>query len=231
MQRKFGVGVVLETPKVPYKETITTGAKAEYKHKKQTGGHGQYGHVRLALEPLSRGSGNEFAAKIVGGAIPKNYIPAVEKGVLEAIQDGVMAHFPVVDTKATVYDGSFHPVDSSEICFKIAGAQALKKGLAEAQPILLEPIMNIKITVHGDLTGDIIGDLNTKRAHVQGMNPAGDTNVIEAQVPMAEVLRYAIDLKSMTQGRGSYTLELSHYEEVPAHVTQKIIAERQADKA
>jgi len=231
MQRKFGVGVVLETPKVPYKETITTGAKAEYKHKKQTGGHGQYGHVLLALEPLSRGSGNEFAAKIVGGAIPKNYIPAVEKGVLEAIQDGVLAHYPVVDTKATVYDGSFHPVDSSEICFKIAGAQALKKGLADAQPILLEPIMNIKITVPGDLTGDIIGDLNTKRAHVQGMNPAGDTNVIEAQVPMAEVLRYAIDLKSMTQGRGSYTLELSHYEEVPAHVTQKIIAERQAEKA
>ena len=230
MQRKFGVGVVLEIPRVPYKETITTTAKAEYKHKKQTGGHGQYGHVLLKLEPLSRGSGNEFAAKIVGGAIPKNYIPAVEKGVTEAIQDGVLAHFPVVDTKAILYDGSFHPVDSSEICFKIAGAQALKKGLAEAQPILLEPIMNIKITVPGDLTGDIIGDLNTKRARVQGMNPVGDTNVIEAQVPMAEVLRYAIDLKSMTQGRGSYTLEFSHYEEVPAHLTQKITAERQAKK-
>ncbi len=230
MQRKFGVGVKLETPKVPYKETVTASAQAEYKHKKQTGGHGQYGHVFLKLEPLPRGSGHEFAKKIVGGAIPKNYIPAVEKGVNEAIQDGVLAHYPVVDIKTTLYDGSFHPVDSSEICFKIAGAQALKKGLSEAQPILLEPIMNIKITVPGDLTGDIIGDLNTKRARVAGMNPMGDTNVIEAQVPLAEVLRYAIDLKSMTQGRGSHTLEFSHYEEVPAHLTQKIIAERQAEK-
>jgi len=230
MQRKFGVGVKLETPKVPYKETVTASAQAEYKHKKQTGGHGQYGHVFLRLEPLPRGSGHEFAKKIVGGAIPKNYIPAVEKGVNEEIQDGVLAHYPVVDIKTTLYDGSFHPVDSSEICFKIAGAQALKKGLSEAQPILLEPIMNIRITVPGDLTGDIIGDLNTKRARVAGMNPVGDTNVIEAQVPLAEVLRYAIDLKSMTQGRGSYTLEFSHYEEVPAHLTQKIIAERQAGK-
>jgi len=230
MQRKFGVGVKLETPKVPYKETVTASAQAEYKHKKQTGGHGQYGHVFLRLEPLPRGSGHEFAKKIVGGAIPKNYIPAVEKGVNEEIQDGVLAHYPVVDIKTTLYDGSFHPVDSSEICFKIAGAQALKKGLSEAQPILLEPIMNIRITVPGDLTGDIIGDLNTKRARVAGMNPMGDTNVIEAQVPLAEVLRYAIDLKSMTQGRGSYTLEFSHYEEVPAHLTQKIIAERQAGK-
>jgi len=230
MQRKFGVGVKLETPKVPYKETITASAQAEYKHKKQTGGHGQYGHVFLKLEPLPRGSGHEFTKKIVGGAIPKNYIPAVEKGVNEAIQDGGLAHYPVVDIKTTLYDGSFHPVDSSEICFKIAGAQALKKGLSQAQPILLEPIMNIKITVPGDLTGDIIGDLNTKRARVAGMNPMGDTNVIEAQVPLADVLRYAIDLKSMTQGRGSYTLEFSHYEEVPAHLTQKIIAERQAEK-
>jgi len=230
MQRKFGVGVKLETPKVPYKETITASAKAEYKHKKQTGGHGQYGHVFLELEPLPRGSGSEFAKRVVGGAIPKNYIPAVEKGVNEAIKDGVLAHYPVVDIKTTLYDGSFHPVDSSEICFKIAGAQALKKGLSQAQPILLEPIMNIKVTIPGDLTGDIIGDLNTKRARVAGMNPMGDTNVIEAQVPLAEVLRYAIDLKSMTQGRGSHTLEFSHYEEVPAHLTQKIIAGRQAEK-
>jgi elongation factor G len=230
MLRKFGVGVNLETPKVPYKETITTTAKAEYKHKKQTGGHGQYGHVFLELEPLPRGSGNQFAERIVGGAIPKNYIPAVEKGVNEAMQEGVLARYPVVDIKTTLYDGSFHPVDSSEICFKIAGAQALKKGLAQAQPILLEPIMNLKVTVPSDLTGDIIGDLNTKRARVLGMNPEGNTNVIEAQVPLAEVLRYAIDLKSMTQGRGSYTLEFSHYEEVPPHLTQKIIAERQAEK-
>jgi len=230
MQRKFGVGVKLEVPKVPYKETITVGAKAEYKHKKQTGGHGQYGHVLLELEPLPRGSGHEFAKKIVGGTIPRNYIPAVEKGVNEAIQEGVLARYPVIDIKTTVYDGSFHPVDSSEICFKIAGAGALKKGLAEGQPILLEPIMNIEVTVPEDYTGDIIGDLNTKRARVQGMSPGGGVNVIEAQVPQAEILRYSIDLKSITQGRGSYRASFSHYEEVPAHVAEKIIAARQAEK-
>jgi elongation factor G len=231
MQRKFGVGVKLETPKVPYKETITVSTKAEYKHKKQTGGHGQYGHVLLELEPLPRGSGHEFVDKIVGGAIPKNYIPAVEKGVNEALQEGVLARYPVVDIKAKVYDGSFHQVDSSDICFKIAGAGALKKGLSEGQPILLEPIMNIRVTVPEDFTGDIIGDLNTKRARVQGMNPGGGLNVVEAEVPLAEILRYAIDLKSITQGRGSYEAEFSRYEEVPAHVAQKIIAERQAEKA
>ncbi len=230
MLRKFGVGVELDTPKVPYRETITVPAKAEYKHKKQTGGHGQYGHVLLEVEPLPRGSGTEFADKVVGGRIPKNYIPAVEKGVNEAVQEGVLARYPVVDIKATVYDGSYHPVDSSEICFKIAGAQALKKGLSQGQPILLEPIMTVKVTVPEDFTGDIIGDLNTKRARVLGMNPEGGTNNIEAQVALAEILRYAIDLKSITQGRGSFTVEFSHYEEVPAHVAQKIIAERQAEK-
>jgi len=231
MLRKFGVSVELEMPKVPYKETITVPAKAEYKHKKQTGGHGQYGHVFLKLEPLPRGSGAEFANKIVGGTIPKNYIPAVEKGVNEAMQEGVLAGHPVVDIKATVYDGSFHPVDSSDICFKIAGAQALKKGLSQGQPILLEPIMNIKVTVPEEFIGDIIGDLNTKRARVQGMNPEGGINVIEAQVPQAEILRYAIDLKSITQGRGSFGVEFSHYEEAPPPITQKIIAGRQAKKA
>ena len=231
MLRKFGVGVVLETPRVPYKETITIPTKAEYKHKKQTGGHGQYGHVLLEIEPLPRGSGCEFADRIVGGTIPKNYIPAVEKGVNEAIQEGVLARYPVLDIKATVYDGSFHPVDSSEICFKIAGAGALRKGLSQGQPILLEPIMNIRVTIPENFTGDIIGDLNAKRARVQGMNPGGGTNIIEAQVPQAEILRYAIDLKSITQGRGSYTVEFSHYEQVPPPVAQKIIAERQAEKA
>jgi len=231
MLRKFGVSVKMETPKVPYKETITMSAKAEYKHKKQSGGHGQYGHVFLELEPLPRGSGHEFVNKIVGGAIPKNYIPAVEKGVNEAIGEGVLARYPVVDMKTTVYDGSFHPVDSSDICFKIAGAGALRKGLSQGNPILLEPIMTIKVTVPEDFTGDIIGDLNTKRAQVQGMNPEGGINVIEAQVPLAEILRYTIDLKSITQGRGSYTAEFGHYEEVPPHTTQKIIADRQAEKA
>ncbi len=231
MLRKFGVGVELQTPEVPYKETITIPAKAEYKHKKQTGGHGQYGHVLLEIEPLPRGSGHEFVDKVVGGRIPKNYIPAVEKGVNEAVQEGVLARYPVVDIKTRVYDGSFHPVDSSEICFKIAGAGALKKGLSQGQPILLEPIMNIRVMVPEDFTGDIIGDLNAKRARVQGMNPGGGINVIEAQVPLAEILRYAIDLKSITQGRGSYTVVFSHYEETPPHISQKIIAQRQAGKA
>ncbi len=230
MLRKFGVGVKLETPRVPYKETITIPAKAEYKHKKQTGGHGQYGHVCLELEPLPRGSGREFINKVVGGAIPRNYIPAVEKGVNEAAQEGVLAGYPVVDIKTRIYDGTYHPVDSSDICFKIAGAQALKKGLSQGQPILLEPIMNIKVSIPEDFTGDIIGDLNAKRARVSGMNPEDGRNVIEAQVPQAEILRYAIDLKSITQGRGSFTADFSHYEEVPPQTAQKIIAERQARK-
>ncbi|MFC2012620.1 elongation factor G, partial [Chloroflexota bacterium] len=230
LKQKFGVGIELKTPKVPYRETIMASTKAEYKHRKQTGGHGQYGHVMLEVEPLPRGTGNEFVSKVVGGRIPRNYIPAVEKGVNEAVQGGVLANYPVTDVKVTVYDGSFHPVDSSEICFKIAGDGALKKGLSEAQPILLEPVMNITVTVPEDYTGDIIGDLNTKRAQVQGMNPVNGGNIIEAQVPLAEVLRYAIDLKSITQGRGSYTLEFSHYQEVPQQNTQKIVAQRQAEK-
>jgi len=231
MLRKLGVGVELKTPQVPYKETVTTSANAEYKHKKQTGGHGQYGHVLLELAPLPRGSAPEFASKVVGGSIPRNYIPAVEKGVNEALHEGVLARYPVVDIKTTVYDGSYHPVDSSEICFKIAGAGALKKGLSQGQPILLEPIMNIRVEVPESYTGDVIGDLNTKRARVQGMNPEAGNNVIEAQVPLAEILRYTIDLKTMTQGRGSYNAEFSHYEEVPSHIAQKIIAERQTKKA
>jgi len=230
MQRKFGVNVELKTPKVPYKETIMVPSKAEYKHKKQTGGHGQYGHAKIEIEPLTRGTGFEFVNAIVGGAIPRNYIPAVEKGILEAMHEGVLAGYPVVDIKTKLYDGSFHPVDSSEICFKIAGAQALKKGLSQGQPILIEPIMNVRVKVPEEFTGDIIGDLNTKRAKVLGMNPEKGYNVIDAQAPLAEVIRYAIDLKSITQGRGSYTLEVSHYEEVPANIIQKVIAERQAEK-
>ena len=229
--RKFGVGIELEIPKVPYRETLTVPTKAEYKHKKQTGGHGQFGHVLLEMEPLPRGTGHQFVDKVVGGRIPKNYIPAVEKGVNEAVQEGVLARYPVTDVKVTVYDGSYHPVDSSEICFKIAGAGAFKKGLSEGQPVLLEPVVNITVRAPEDYTGDIIGDLNTKRAQVQGMNPDDGTNVIDAQVPLAEVMRYAIDLKSITQGRGSFTVEFSHYQEAPAHTTQKIIAEKQAVKA
>ncbi|RJO62488.1 MAG: elongation factor G [Dehalococcoidia bacterium] len=230
MQRKFGVGVELTPPKVPYRESITQAARSEFRHKKQSGGHGQFGHVVLELEPLPRGSANVFENKVVGGAVPKNYIPAVEKGVLEASKEGSLAGFPVVGLKAIIVDGSFHPVDSSEMCFKIAGAGALKQGMQDAKPILLEPMVSMKITVPNDFTGDILSDLNTKRAHVMGMNPEGGINVIDAEAPMAEVLRYATDLKSITQGRGTYTMEFKQYKEVPAHITQKIIADRQAEK-
>ena len=229
IRRKFGVEVKLDPPKIPYKETITMSTRAEYKHKKQTGGHGQYGHVRLELEPLSRGGGFEFAKKIFGGAIPQNYIPSVEKGVNEAKQEGGLAGYPIVDVKVTLYDGSFHPVDSSDIAFKIAGAQALKRGLSEGQPVLLEPIMNLNITVPEMYTGDIASDLNTKRGRILGMNPSEGINVIEAQVPYAELLRYAIDLRSMTQGRGNFVMEFDHYEEVPAHLSQKVIANKKKE--
>ncbi len=228
MLRKFGVDVNLEVPRVPYKETITTSVEAEYKHKKQTGGHGQYGHVLIRMEPLPPGGGFEFESKVVGGTVPRNYIPAVDKGIKEARVEGVLAGFPAVDMKVTLYDGSFHPVDSSEMAFKIASAQAFKKGMLDGSPVLLEPIMNITVTVPDSFTGDIIGDLNTKRARVSGMNPNQGMNVIQAQVPLAEVLRYAIDLRSMTQGRGTFTIAFSHYESVPALTAQKIIAQHKA---
>ena len=226
IRRKFGVEVKLDLPMIPYKETITMSTKAEYKHRKQSGGHGQYGHVLLELEPLPRGGGFEFAKKIVGGAIPQNYIPSVEKGVNEAKQEGVLAGYPVVDVKVSLYDGSFHAVDSSDIAFKIAGAQALKKGLSQGQPVLVEPIMNLTITVPEMYTGDITSDLNTKRGRVLGMNPGNGINVIEAQAPYAELLRYALNLRSLTQGRGSFVMGFDHYEEVPAHLSQKIIADK-----
>lgn len=225
MRRKFGVAVRLDTPKIPYKETITVTTKAEHKHKKQSGGHGQYGHVLLELEPLPRSGGFEFAEKIFGGSIPQNYIPSVEKGVNEARHEGVLAGCPVVDVKVTLYDGSVHSVDSSDIAFKIAAAQALKKGLSQGQPVLLEPIMKLKITVPETYTGDIMSDLNSKRGRVLGMNPAGGYNVIDAQAPYSELVRYAIDLRSMTQARGEFVMEFDHYEDVPAHLAQKVIGE------
>ncbi len=230
MARKFGVNVELQTPKIPYKETITVQTEAEYKHRKQTGGHGQYGHVVLELVPLPRGSGREFTEKIVGGSIPRNFIPAVEKGVHEGVQEGVLAGFPVDDIRITAIDGSFHPVDSSEICFKIAGAGAVKRGLTDGKPVLLEPIVKLKITAPDSYTGDIISDLNTKRGQVHGMIPEEGANTIEAIIPLAEVQRYAINLKSITQGKGTYSMEFSHYQEAPPLVIQKIIAAKQAEK-
>jgi elongation factor G len=233
MKRKFGVEVKIETPKVPYRETITIATKSEYKHKKQTGGHGQYGHVMFELEPLPRGSGTEFISKVVGGSVPKNYIPAVEKGVNEGFKEGGLAGYPLTDIRVKLYDGSYHAVDSSEISFKIAASYALKKGVSQGQPVLLEPIMNIHITIPDNFTGDVMSDLNSKRARVMGMSPGGGINHIDAQAPLAEMLKYATDLKAITQGRGTYTMEYSHYEQVPAHVTQKIVAEskKETEKA
>jgi elongation factor G len=233
LKRKFGVDVNTSTPKIPYKETIKAQAKAEYKHKKQTGGHGQYGHVLIELSPTPRGSGFEFGEKVVGGSVPKNYIPAVEKGVIEALNDGVLAGYPVTDMKVVLYDGSSHPVDSSDMAFKLAAIHATKKGVQQSQPVLLEPIMNVQITIPDTYTGDVMSDLNGKRARVLGMTPNDGENMIDAQVPQEEMQKYAVDLRSITQGRGSYTMEFSHYEEVPAHLAQKVIeeAKKDSDKA
>jgi len=230
MRRKFGVEVETHVPKVPYKETIQAGSKAEYKHKKQTGGHGQYGHVFLELEPLPRGSGFEFAERVVGGSVPKNFIPAVEKGVRESIGEGVLAGYPVVDVKVTLYDGSYHPVDSSEMAFKIAASQAFKKGIEQGRPVLLEPIENLTVTVPEQNMGDVMSDLNSKRCRVLGMDTSDGISVIKAQGPLAELRTYATDLRSITQGRGTYTMEFSHYEEVPAHLAGSVVAEAKKEK-
>ncbi|HVC35027.1 MAG TPA: elongation factor G, partial [Chloroflexota bacterium] len=231
MHRKFGVEVVLSLPRVPFKETVLGTARAEYKHKKQTGGHGQYGHVFLEIEPLSRGAGFEFAERVVGGSVPKNYIPAVEKGVREALPEGALAGFPVVDVKVTLFDGSFHAVDSSEIAFKIAAAQAFRKCIDQARPVLLEPVVDLTVTVPEQYVGDVMGDLNTRRARVHGMFPQEDgLSVIQAQAPLAEVQRYATDLRSLTQGRGVYSAKIASYEEVPAHVAPTIIAEAKKER-
>jgi len=230
IRRKFGVDLEMTTPKVPYKETITASSSAEYTHKKQTGGHGQYARVAIELTPLPRGSGFEFAQRIVGGVVPRQYISSVEKGVVEALQEGVLARYPMIDMKVTLFDGKEHPVDSSDIAFKIAAAAALKKGAQEAHPVLIEPIMNLQVAVPEANTGDVISDLNGKRAKVLGMTPEGTRTVIEAQAPLAEVQHYAADLRSMTQGRGSYSMQFSHYEEVPAHVVQRIIEQAQKEQ-
>lgn len=230
LKRKFNVEVVLNTPKVPYRETIKKKIRVQGKHKKQTGGHGQFGDCWIQLEPLARGKGFEFVDAIVGGVIPKTYIPAVEKGVVEASQKGVLAGFLCVDFKVTLDDGSFHAVDSSEMAFKIAGSLAFKKAAEQANPVLLEPIMSVTITTPEDFMGDIMGDLNGRRGKVLGMDSAGRNQIIKANVPMAEFLTYAPDLRSMTGGRGIYSMEFSHYDEVPAQMTDKIIEEVTKDR-
>ena len=224
MHSKFGVEVDRTTPKVGYKETIRKNVKIEGKYKKQSGGRGQYGHCWLELKPLGRAKGFEFEDKIVGGVIPRQYRPAVEKGVIGAMKTGVLAGYPTVDMKAIVYDGSYHPVDSSEMAFKVAGSMAFKKGAVKADPVLLEPIMDIEVLVPKEYMGDIIGDLNSKRGKIMGMEETvKGKQVIKAKIPQAEIFKYAIDLRSMTQGRGNFFLKFSHYEEVPANIAQEII--------
>ncbi|HOL17820.1 MAG TPA: elongation factor G [Bacillota bacterium] len=230
LAQKFGVEVDLSTPKVPYKETIRGTARVEGKHKKQTGGRGQYGHVFLELEPLEAFEGFEFEDKIFGGVVPKQYVPAVEKGVREAMEEGVLAGYPVVGVRVKLVDGSYHTVDSSEMAFKIASAMAFRKGMEQAQPVLLEPIMNVEIIVPEAFMGDIMGDLNSRRGRIQGMEPTEGLQKIRAQVPMAEMFKYSIDLRSMTQGRGFFTMTFSHYEEVPFQVAEQVIAAAKAEK-
>ncbi|MBW2492858.1 MAG: elongation factor G [Deltaproteobacteria bacterium] len=225
LKRKFNVEVQLDKPKVPYKETITKKVRVQGKHKKQTGGHGQYGDCWIQIEPLPRGKGFEFENKIVGGVIPRQYIPAVEKGVIESAQKGVLAGFPCVDFKAILDYGSYHAVDSSEMAFKIAGSLAFKKAATDANQVLLEPIMNVSVITPDEYMGDIMGDLNSRRGRVIGMDSKGKNQVIKAQVPMSEFLSYAPDLNSITGGRGIFTMEFSHYDEVPAQISQKIIEE------
>jgi elongation factor G len=223
IKRKFGVEMELHTPKIPYMETLKGKARVQGKHKKQSGGRGQFADTWVEIEPLPRGGGYEFIDKIVGGAIPKTYIPAVDKGIQEAMEKGVLAGYPVVDVQARLVDGSFHAVDSSELAFKIAGSIAFKKAAQEANPVLLEPIMNITIRVPEDCVGDVMGDLNSRRGRVMGMDSEAKNEVINAQVPMAEIQKYAGDLTSFTGGRGAFTLSFSHYEEVPAQLAEKII--------
>jgi len=232
VKRKFGVEVKLSTPKVPYRETIRGSVKVEGKHKKQTGGHGQYGHVWLHIEPLPPGKDFEFVDAIFGGAVPRQYIPAVEKGVREALAGGVLAGYPMVDVKVTLFDGSSHPVDSSEMAFKIAAAMALRKGALQAKPVLLEPIYNVEVTVPESYMGDIIGDFNSKRGRILGMEPIGNgLGVVRAQVPLSEMFNYAVELRSLTQGRGMFDMEFDHYEEVPQRIAETIIANAKKDKA
>ena len=229
LKRKFSVEVEMKIQKVPYLETFKATVKAQGKYKKQSGGRGQYGDCWVEFSPLSKGDGFQFEDKIVGGVIPRQYIPAVEKGIYEASQDGFLAGYPLIDFRAAVYDGSFHTVDSSEMAFKVAGSLAFKKAMETAKVVLLEPIMNMKITVPEEVMGDVIGDLNSRRGKVVGVEPKANSQVIRSVVPMAEVLTYANDLKSMTSDRGMFTMEFSHYEEVPSHLAQKVIAESAAE--
>ena len=224
MLREFKVEANVGKPQVAYRETIRKAVRSEGRFVRQSGGRGQYGHVVLEVEPLEPGTGYEFVDKIVGGVVPKEYIQPVDNGIQEAMESGVLGGYPVVDVRATLVDGSYHEVDSSEMAFKIAGSMAMKEALKKADPVLLEPIMKVEVTVPEEYMGDVIGDINSRRGRIEGMEPQGNAQVIRAFVPLAEMFGYATDLRSRTQGRGVYVMQLSHYEEVPASVMEKIIA-------
>ena len=231
LKKKFNVEVEVGVPKVAYKETVQKIAKVQGKYKKQSGGRGQYGDVWLEIEPLPRSKGFEFVDKVVGGSVPRQYIPAVEKGVVEAMTEGVVAGCPVVDVRVILYDGSYHTVDSSELAFKIAGSMAFKKGIMEASPVLLEPITNIEVVVPEEYMGAITGDLNSRRGRIQGIETRSKIQIVKATVPLTEILKYATELRSMTGGRGSYSMKFSHYEEVPQRIASTIIAQHQKEEA
>jgi elongation factor G len=225
LKQKFGVEVDTIEPRIPYRETIVGWAEGQHRHKKQSGGRGQFGEVYLRIEPKGRGEGYEFEDAVVGGSIPRNFIPAVEKGILETLASGPMAGYQVVDTKVTVYDGSYHPVDSSEMAFKMAGSNAFQKAFLEAKPVLLEPIYKVEVKLPDQYMGEVMGDLNSRRGRIQGMDPEGNFQIVRAEVPLAELYKYSTTLRSITQGTGDYTMSMSHFEQVPHEVTDKIVAE------
>src|SRR5579872_630118 len=227
MQREFGVGANVGKPQVAYRETIRKSAEADYKHAKQSGGRGQYGHVKIRVEPLPTGSGFEFENDIFGGTIPKEYVPAVQKGIVEALEHGILAGYPMSDLKVSLYDGSYHDVDSSEMAFKIAGSMAIKVAAGKAKPVLLEPIMSVEVVVPEDYMGDVIGDLNSRRGRIEGMELRGTSQIIKSSVPLAEMFGYATELRSRTQGRGSFTMHFGRYEEVPAAISEEIVSKVQ----
>ncbi|MBC8647253.1 MAG: elongation factor G, partial [Thermoanaerobaculia bacterium] len=230
LKKRYGVEVILHPPKVPYRETITRKAEAHGRHKKQTGGHGQFADCKIKVEPLPRGSDFEFVDDIYGGSIPRNFIPAVEKGIQEVCRKGFLAGFPMVDFRVILFDGQYHDVDSSELAFKLAGALAYKEAMEKAKPTLLEPIMNVEVVAPNEYMGDLMGDLSSRRGKVEGMDSRDEDTMIRAQVPMSEMLTYGAQLRSITQGRGSFHLEFSHYSEVPHAIQDKIIAQSKGDK-
>jgi elongation factor G len=229
LKKRFNVEVDLGRPKIPYKESITKSARVQGKYKRQSGGRGQYGDVWIEIHPLEPGKGFEFVDKIVGGAIPRNYIPSVQKGVMQAMAEGAVAGCPIVDLQVLLQDGSYHEVDSSDMAFQIAGAMALRKAVAEAGPVLLEPVMDVEVYVPEEYLGQISGDLNSRRGRPQGMEAKGKIHVVKAQVPLSEMFTYGNDLRSMTQGKGSFTMKFSHYEQVPAKIAHGIISKYQAE--